>query len=82
LAIASGDDVRLAREMVVELVKALVRRGANFVVPVDAEPKRQADGLPICFDWLVWLKLTRFGGAPHTFAGGFSHGQNPSAVLA
>jgi hypothetical protein len=57
LAIASGDDVRLAREMVVELVKALVRRGANFVVPVDAEPKRQADGLPICFDWLVWQTL-------------------------
>jgi hypothetical protein len=28
------------------------------------------------------LKLTRFGGAPHTFAGGFSHGQNPPALLA
>ena len=28
------------------------------------------------------LKLTRFGGAPHTFAGGLPHGQNPSALLA
>jgi crotonobetainyl-CoA:carnitine CoA-transferase CaiB-like acyl-CoA transferase len=31
---------------------------------------------------LAELKLTRFGGAPHTFAGGFSHGQNPPALLA
>jgi NADPH:quinone reductase-like Zn-dependent oxidoreductase len=28
------------------------------------------------------LKLTRFSGAPHTFAGGFPHGQNPPALLA
>jgi hypothetical protein len=27
------------------------------------------------------LKLTRFGGAPHSFAGGFPHGQNPPAVF-
>jgi hypothetical protein len=34
--------------------------------------------------WLrkLKLKLTRFGGAPHTFAGGFPHGQNPPALLA
>ena len=57
VAVATADDVRLARELVVELVKALVRRGTNFVVPVDAEPKRKADGLPICFDWLVWQTL-------------------------
>lgn len=57
VAVATGDDVKLAREFVVELVKALVRRGANFVVPVDAEPKRKADGLPICFDWLIWQTL-------------------------
>jgi hypothetical protein len=30
----------------------------------------------------IAVKLTRFGGAPHTFAGGFSHGQNPPALLA
>lgn len=57
VAVATGDEVGLARELVVELVKALVRRGANFVVPVDAEPKRKADGLPVCFDWLIWQTL-------------------------
>jgi hypothetical protein len=30
----------------------------------------------------VWVKLTRFGGAAHTFTGGFPHGQNPPALLA
>src|SRR5208283_5774308 len=35
VAVAAGEDVRQARELVAELVKALVRRGANFVVPVD-----------------------------------------------
>ena len=39
------------------LVKELVKRGANFVVPVDAEPKRKIDGLPICFDWLIWQTI-------------------------
>ena len=57
VAVASGDDVKQAREFVAELVKVLVRRGANFVIPVDAEPKRRSDGLPICFDWLVWQTL-------------------------
>ena len=46
-----------ARELVAALVKELVRRGANFVVPVDAEPLRKADRLPICFDWLIWQTL-------------------------
>jgi len=57
LAVASSADVNQARELVVSLVKELVRRGANFVVPVDAEPVRKTDGLPICFDWLVWKTL-------------------------
>lgn len=56
-AVASGESVEQARVLVVDLVKALVRRGANFVVPVDAEPKRKSDGLPVCFDWLVWQTL-------------------------
>jgi hypothetical protein len=30
----------------------------------------------------VRVMLIRFGGAPHTFAGGFPNGQNPPAVLA
>ena len=57
LAVATSESVDEARALVAELIKALVRRGANFVVPVDAEPKRKVDGLPICFDWLVWQTL-------------------------
>lgn len=56
LAVASGTDVTSARELVAGLVRALVKKGANFVVPVDAEPTR-ADGNPITFDWLVWQTL-------------------------
>jgi hypothetical protein len=55
--IATADDAANARDLVTRLVKALVKRGANFVVPVDAEPVRKADGLPICFDWLVWQTI-------------------------
>ncbi|RJF89265.1 hypothetical protein D3874_21715 [Oleomonas cavernae] len=57
VAVAAGDDVRLARDLVAGLVKELVKRGANFVVPVDAEPKRKSDGSPICFDWLIWQTI-------------------------
>jgi hypothetical protein len=45
-AIAPMTEVEAAREFVAGLVKELVKRGANFVVPVDAEPVR-SDGLPI-----------------------------------
>jgi hypothetical protein len=55
--VASTSDVQSAREFVTALVKELVRRGANFVIPVDAEPLRKADRLPICFDWLIWTAL-------------------------
>lgn len=56
-SIASTDDVRGAQELVATLVKELLKRGANFVVPVDAAPLREVDGLPICFDWLVWKTI-------------------------
>lgn len=56
-AVASTSDVQSARDFVAALVKELVRRGANFVIPVDAEPLRKADGLPICFDWLIWTAI-------------------------
>jgi hypothetical protein len=46
-------EVEAAREFVRELVVALLKDGATFVVPVDAESTREADGLPFCFDWLV-----------------------------
>ncbi|RWJ21211.1 MAG: hypothetical protein EOR27_24385 [Mesorhizobium sp.] len=55
--IASAADVESARELVKALVKELIKRGANFVVPVDAEPLRKVDGLPICFDWLIWKAI-------------------------
>ncbi|HHQ4756839.1 TPA: hypothetical protein ACSP2Z_001645 [Aeromonas hydrophila] len=54
LQFAPTADVEAARELIAMLVRELVKRGANFVIPVDAEPTRKADGLPICFDWLVW----------------------------
>lgn len=54
LAIAPTADVEAARELIALLVRELVRRGANFVIPVDADPKRGVDGLPVCFDWLLW----------------------------
>lgn len=54
LSIASTVNVEAARTLVAGLVKELVKRGANFVIPVDAEPVREDDGLPRCFDWLVW----------------------------
>lgn len=52
-AIASSGDVDQARAIVENLVSELTARGANFVVPVDAEKERPGDGQPICFDWLV-----------------------------
>lgn len=51
--IASRENVEAAREFVRELVIVLLRDGATFVVPVDDEKPRKADGLPICFDWLI-----------------------------
>lgn len=55
--VASAEAVDAARDLVAELVKVLVKLGAGFVVPVDAEKLRPADGRPICFDWLVWQSL-------------------------
>ena len=85
VAVATGDDVGRARELVAELVKALVRCGANFVVPVDAEPKRKADGLPICFDWLIWRTLRdnlvhRPAGVPGPMAIAVQHNKSEDQI--
>lgn len=56
-AVASRADVEDARDLVEGLVKALTRRGANFVIPIDVEKIRDADAMPVCFDWLVWQTL-------------------------
>jgi hypothetical protein len=39
-------------------VGELIKKGATFVVPVDAEKTRE-DGQPICFDWLIWKAIQR-----------------------
>lgn len=51
--VASRESVEAARDFVRELVIALMKDGATFVVPVDDEKPREADGLPFCFDWLI-----------------------------
>lgn len=56
-AIATAEAVDRARELVGRLVPELLRRGATFVIPVDAEKFRDADQRPLCFDWLVWQAL-------------------------
>lgn len=57
IAHAPTDEVRAARAFVAELTRQLLKRGATFVVPVDAEKRRDVDGEPICFDWLVWQTI-------------------------
>jgi hypothetical protein len=53
-AIASAEAIDNARQLVALLVPELMRRGATFVTPVDAEKLRDADQRPFCFDWLIW----------------------------
>lgn len=83
-AVASPDDVAKARELVAGLVRALMKLGATFVVPVDAEPTRE-DGQPICFDWLVWQTIkdtisTRPAGAPVPLAIAVQHHKNEEQI--
>ena len=59
LEVAPTENVRRARELVVGLVKDLIKKGATFVVPVDAEPLRSGDEIPLCFDWLVWETIRK-----------------------
>ncbi|MXP41867.1 hypothetical protein GRI75_09460 [Altererythrobacter soli] len=75
--VANPADVEGAQKLVAGLVRALMRKGANFVVPVDAEPKR-ADGYSICFDWIVWQAISdglalRPAGTPGPLAVGVLH---------
>lgn len=77
-SIASAAEVDDARDFIGLLVNELVARGATFVVPVDREPTRAADGRPICFDWLIWQTLeaslpSRPAGAPEPLAIAVQH---------
>lgn len=78
LRVAPTDDVRQARVLVEGLVRELLKRGATFVIPVDAEKLRPADQMPICFDWLVWKSIganlhIRPRGAPNPLAIAVEH---------
>ena len=55
--IATKVDVEAARQLVEGLVRTLIKRGANFLIPIDVDKRRDADAMPICFDWLVWQTL-------------------------
>jgi len=59
VAVAPTNDVGQARELVEGLVRELIKRGATFVIPVDAEKFRPADQIPSCFDWLIWETIGR-----------------------
>lgn len=84
-AVASSEDVAQARMLVSQLVRELMRKGATFVVPVDAEKTRDADGQPICFDWLIWeaieKNLTRRpSGAPNPLVVAVQHHKNEEQI--
>jgi hypothetical protein len=51
-------DAHRARDFVEQIVKELLKGGATFVLPVDAE-KRRGDNVPFCFDWLIWTTIGR-----------------------
>jgi hypothetical protein len=87
LSVAPTAEVAQAREFVEGLVSELVKRGAAFVVPVDAEKLRPGDGLPICFDWLVLKTLLanlgrRPAGAPDPLAIGVQHHKTEEQIPA
>lgn len=87
LAVASAENVDMARQFVEGLTKELMRRGAVFVLPVDAEKTRSADGRPICFDWLIWSTLhgnlsLRPVGAPDPLVIAVQHHKNEGQVPA
>lgn len=84
-SVAPLSDVNAARELVASLVRELIKRGANFVIPVDAEQLRKADGVPICFDWLIWKTISqnlalRPAGAPIPLAIAVQHHKNEDQI--
>jgi hypothetical protein len=87
IATASSAAVDQARELVRGLVTELVKRGATFVIPVDAEKLRVCDGRPICFDWLIWQTLEatlarRPARAPNPLALAVQHHKNEEQIPA
>jgi TIR- and PNP-associating SLOG family len=84
-AVAPTEEVDHARELVEGIVRELMKRGATFVIPVDAEKLRPGDGQPICFDWMVWKTLHenlahRPGDAPNPLAIAVQHHKSETQV--
>ena len=87
LSVAPTEEVKSARAFVTALVSALMREGAAFVVPVDADKPRPGDGLPQTFDWLIWEALganlaRRPTGAPNPLAVAVQHHKSEDQVPA
>lgn len=81
---ASYEEAQRARKFVECLVKDLMKKGATFVIPVDAE-KLRTDDTPICFDWLVWQTVKgnmhlRPNGAPTPVAIAVKHHKNEDQI--
>jgi hypothetical protein len=84
-AVASAAEVDAARDFVKVLTAELVALGATFVLPVDRENVRPADGRPICFDWLIWEtldanQLRRPGAAPEPLAIAVQHHKTEAQI--
>lgn len=78
------DEAHRARAFVSTLMEELMRAGACFVIPVDAE-KRRDDGAKICFDWLMWEAIERNlvarpAGAPAPVAVAVKHHKNEDQI--
>ena len=74
----------MMKPLVAILVKELIGCGATFVIPVDAE-KERGDGLPICFDWLVWESIrtnivNRPADAPNPLIVAVKHHKNEEQI--
>lgn len=87
LSTGATEEVLRAREFVELLVKELLRKGATFVVPVDAEKFRAADSMPICFDWLILDTIhknsaTRPSNASNPLAIAVKHHKNEDQIPA
>lgn len=83
--VATIENVEATRSLIRKLVEKLVTAGATFVVPVDAEKKRDTDDCPICFDWLVLRSikdciLRRPSGAPSPLVIAVQHNKSEDQV--
>ena len=84
-SVAPRAEVERAQECIKLLVPRLVERGATFVLPIDDEKTREADGLPICFDWLILRVLvecidSRPRDAPEPYAVAVRHHKSEGQV--